>query len=197
MHSPIIYAVIHSDDSELNIFDLNNEEEKQQFMDDQFPDRMELEFDSWVPMSDWWVINSTDQEGWHRGEWEVKALIEEELEQLLGKAPGLSEEKPGVWKLSITKEDAAKYYLERLDNMQRIVAEADDIDRTDMKAVRRKIQEIYWKLSEVKESSIKIMSLFGNNEAEIMNMGDVFDYASYSGDIDVYIYTSIQGDYHY
>lgn len=192
MHAPIIYL---TQDRE-KVLDLNKPEEKETFMDTIFPEGLQDEFEDYVSISDWWFINTIDEPGWHRGEWDIKGVVEEELKRVLGTARALIETIPGVYEITVTKDDAVNYYQQQNDQLRAIAAKLETDAEENLKQFVQNMGRVQYDISHMDSDDIQSIHL---DDESVVGLIELLFHTIVLTDKPqtFYIYTSIQGDYHY
>lgn len=192
MHSPIIYITTNHD----ALFDLTQSDEKEQFITEVYDDDLEDSFGTYVPESDYWSMDTTNGEGWHRGNWNVLSLIETEMERLTGRIPDLKEVKPGVYAYTIVLQDAENYQKYRANEFLKQADQINKVGSNNTNELRTTIDLAHFFVNKISSSSVKVVG----KENEYDNVRTLNTYLStvmfQREPITLYIYTTIQGDYH-
>lgn len=198
MHAPILYMTTQKE----KVWDLSDPKNKELLMEKlEEAGDVESAFEDYVSNMDWCVANTTDHEGWHRGQWNIQETINELFMDTLGKTKELTEVVPGVLSVTVTLQDVKDYYLKMkqviLDHAATLAALPDE---TDTNKLSDAISQARYQIRHSNESEPRVIDL--DLEDDIINI-ETFESMVYNStalaeeDTTIYVYTSIQGDYHY
>lgn len=196
MHSPILYMTSNKNE----IYDLSIPDEKDKFLQDNFPSELEYEFDQHIPKSDWWELNTTDDEEWSRGQWDVEEVLHNIFNGIIGHTDML-ERKGNIIKVTIDEEISHTFYKYVLDKIEIAYKRLSKIDKEDYEDLNMNIGMFQYLVKESTDMGV----VFIETDIEQTWHGAVMNAESFLNDQmydenktkEYYIYTLIQGDYHY
>lgn len=194
MHAPIIYMTTDKE----KIWDLSKPNEKDLF-DDTLDENYDFEsnFDSYVSKSDWWEIDTTNNEAWHRGQWDIEETIKSVMMEAMGYTKPLTSVTPGVLAFTITEQDA-KAHLDRYRAAIVELTKPLTMPQANIPLFQQMsdISNVQYQIEQMDDSDVKCINM-DIGEVDSLESLVYTDVVAEQEEKTFYVYTSIQGDYHY